>query len=185
MSLTWSYVPSIWERAQLEQLQPPGHLLLPDVMNLRGEKLIFPFLCFEACGELSSGENSVTQTSHDRVPCFLLQRRCLETVQGVVRKGQVSPQKPFSPMAAQARNQLWLPKVSLSGIAKRALDAAAMAPWSTARSTWWFLPDLLTQLVWSFLKHFWKLSTRAGRRAVFITWFWQQQHRDCAFYTVC
>lgn len=39
-------------------------------------------------------KSSVTQTSCDWVPCFLLQR-CAETVQGAMRKGQISPQKSF------------------------------------------------------------------------------------------
>lgn len=64
------------ERAQLEQLRLPGHLLLPDVMNLRGKNLIFSFLRFEASPEPSPRESPVTGPSCDRVPHFLLQRSC-------------------------------------------------------------------------------------------------------------
>jgi len=159
MSLSWSRVPSIRESAQLEQLPLPGHLLLPDFVNLRGKKMIFSLPCLEGSQEPGPGESPVTRTSHDRVPRFLCRRSCPETVQRVVRKGLVSPQKPC--------------------VSSKPTITAQTLPVRSSQKCWTqlpgsrehleLLPDLLRQLVCSSLKHLWKLSARIGRPAIFIT----------------
>lgn len=94
MLLTWSCVRSSWEWAQLEQLRLPGHLLLPDVMNLKEEKWSFPLSAFKQAESLAQGKAQSHRQVVTGFPASLLQR-CAETVQGPVRKGQISPQKSF------------------------------------------------------------------------------------------
>lgn len=162
MLLTWSCVLSSWEWAQLEQLWLPGHLLLPDVMNLKEEKLSFPFSALKQAESLAQ-RKAQSHTSCDWVLCFLLQRYA-ETVQGDVRKRQISLKYPSTwgcassePTAATA------PTLPLSGVAESAGHSC--------RGTLEHSKEFSAASAWPSCTELFKtpLKTYSGRPAVFIT----------------
>lgn len=162
MLLTWSCVRSSWEWAQLEQLRLPGHLLLPDVMNLKEEKWSFPLSAFKQAESLAQGK---AQSHRQVVTGFpaSYSRDVLRQCKEPWERGRSPPKNPSNWGCASSEPTATAQTLPLSGAAKSVGHSChgtlKHSKELSAASTW----PSHTELVKTPLK------TYSGRPAIFIT----------------